>query len=287
MAGSDLHVAAEQSSADVVLDLARRVTDVDAELDGRSALWQAVHAGKVENARALVEAGADPWRPMMAGWSPGRLALASSTPNLFGPPPEGQALSPAEAAAVQEAERLKAAVSEPEFDGMSICCVSGIDAAEALRRLEATAIELDEAEVMRLSDDAESDAALFTLGITDVPEGCVVAQPWAYGASMPAVAGQLSKGTVAYAMYANPKSGEQGSSFRDGVTEGADLSPGNGWSESTDSAEDILLNYLYQGLPFAYCCACAGVRPLDDRPWEGVPDLWVRLPVRDYWVYPD
>jgi ankyrin repeat protein len=283
MAGSELHVAAEQGSAEVVREIARRVTDVDAEFDGRSALWQAVHAGRLDNARALVEAGANPWRPMMAGWSPGRLALAGGTPDLFGPPPGGQALSSAEAAVVQEAERLKAAVSEPEYDGMSICCVSAVDAAEALRRLDASVIELDEAEVARLAEDGDSDAAELVLGITDVPGGCVVAQPWAYGASMPVVSERLSKGTVCYAMYDNPKSGQQGSSFRDGVTLGWDLSTGNGWSEPTDSAEDILLTYLYQDRPFAYCYAYAGVKPLDDRPLTGVPDYWVRLPDGDYW----
>jgi hypothetical protein len=281
-----LHVAAERGSADVVLDLARRAADVDAEFDGRSALWQAVHAGKPENARALVEAGADPWRPMMSGWSPGRLALASDTPDLFGPPPAGQALSPAEEATVREAERVKAAVSEPDNDGMSICCVAAVDAAEAVRRLEATAIELTETEVRWFSEGEDADAAELILGVTDVPGGCVISQPWAYGASMPRVSGLLSIGTVCYAMYANPKSGDQGSSFRDGVATGWDLSPATGWSEDDEPAEDVLLNYLYQGRPFAYCCGYAGVRPLDDRPWTGDPDFWVRLPDRDYWDYP-
>lgn len=287
MAGSELHVAAEGKSAAVVLEVARRVPDVDVEIDGRTALWAAVHAGKLANAHALVEAGADPWRPMMNGWSPGRLSLASDTPDLFGPPPGGQALSSAETAAVRESERLRWAVSEPEYDGMSVCCVSAVDAAEAQRRLDAVAVELDEAEISRLSEGADEDAAVLILGITDVPGGCVISQPWAYGASMPGVSGPLSKGTVSYAMYANPKSGEQGSSFRDGVTVGWDLSPGNGWSDPDDSAEDILLTYLYQGRPLAFCCAYAGVRPLDDRPLVGVPDFWVRLPDRDHWSYAD
>ncbi|QIJ60869.1 hypothetical protein [Streptomyces sp. JB150] len=51
-----------------------------------------------DNARALVEAGADPWRRLIGGWSPGRLALAGPTPDPF-PLPEGEpGLSDAERA---------------------------------------------------------------------------------------------------------------------------------------------------------------------------------------------
>ena len=82
-----LHHAAQYGSAEVVAELAAAVTDVDAVRDGRTALWVAVNAGEDDNARALAAAGADPWRPMMNGWSPGRLSLAGPTPGLFAPPP--------------------------------------------------------------------------------------------------------------------------------------------------------------------------------------------------------
>jgi hypothetical protein len=36
-------------------------------------------------ARRLVAAGADPWRPQMNGWPPGRLNLAGPEPDLLGP----------------------------------------------------------------------------------------------------------------------------------------------------------------------------------------------------------
>ncbi|MFI9597059.1 ankyrin repeat domain-containing protein [Nonomuraea sp. NPDC052265] len=64
-----LHVAAERGSPEVVAELSRRVDDVDAEHEGRTALREAVFNNRPGNARSLVAAGADPWRPMMNGWS--------------------------------------------------------------------------------------------------------------------------------------------------------------------------------------------------------------------------
>ncbi|WP_245899856.1 ankyrin repeat domain-containing protein [Nonomuraea indica] len=77
--GRPLHAAAAIGSPEVVAELVRRVDDVDAEHEGRTALWEAVYNNRPDNARALVSAGADPWRPMMNGWSPGRLGLATPT----------------------------------------------------------------------------------------------------------------------------------------------------------------------------------------------------------------
>lgn len=211
-----------------------------------------------------------------ASSSPGRLSLASRTPDLFAAPPGMPGLSQSESAAVAEAHRLIEALSTRfHYDGFGLSCVGGIDAAEAVRRLEATVVEHDDPEstVERLWDDSLSDEALLTVGVTDVPDGCVESQPWAYGASTPGVAERLSIGTVCYAMYANPKSGNQGSIIRDGITEGWDLHPGGGWSAADDSAEEILRTYLYRHKAVAYCCAYAGLKPTDARPFTGPPDL--------------
>ncbi|WP_440105466.1 ankyrin repeat domain-containing protein [Streptosporangium sp. H16] len=181
--GRPLHAAAERGSPEVVAELARRVDDVDAEDEGRTALWLAVFNNRPGNARALVAAGADPWRPMMNGWSPGRLRLATPTPELV-PLPDGQAgLSAAEAAAVAEARRLTAALGRFDDDGHSLACVAGITAAEAMRRLEA--VPADDADVEEIMEDpwADVDAALSVIGVTDVPGGCVVFQPCGYTAS--------------------------------------------------------------------------------------------------------
>ncbi|MEV4456970.1 ankyrin repeat domain-containing protein [Microbispora sp. NPDC049633] len=280
--GPPLHRAAECGSPDVVAELAARVDDVDAEHEGRTALWTAVFANRPDNARILAEAGADPWRPMMNGWSPGRLSLATPTPGLFGDLAGRPGLSDAEAAAVAEARRMVAALGEFEYDGMGLACVAGISAAEAVRRL--AAVPADAAEVEEIAEDPWSymDESLDIVGITDVPGGCVVSQPWGYGPSTPGVTERLSAGTVCYAMYANPKSGNQGSVARDGEIVEWDTHPGGGSPYPEQPTAEILIEYLYDGEALAYCCAGAGLRLPDARAINGEPDMWVRLAERDW-----
>ncbi|MGI5287766.1 ankyrin repeat domain-containing protein [Nonomuraea polychroma] len=274
-----LHAAAERGSPEVVAELAGRVDDVDAECEGRTALWEAVFNDRPENARALVAAGADPWRPMMGGWSPGRLSLAGPTPGLFFPFPPGHAgLTEAETAAVAEADRLSGALGGIEGDGFSLACVRGITAAEAVVRLAGEPVDEEELEEI----DPFDDEAMEFIGLTDVPGGCVVSQQWGYMASAPGVMKALSAGTVAYGMYANPKSGNQGRVYRDGEIVAWDTHPGGGDVSSDDSAEEILLKYLYVGHAEAYCFAGAGLRPTDARA-SAEPDTHVRLPDGDYW----
>lgn len=274
--GKPLDLAAERGSAEVVAELAGRVDDVDAMSSGRSALWRAVYANRPDNARALVAAGAEPSRPMMAGWSPGRLSLAGPDPLITG------VLSAEEQAAVDEGRRLNAALGELWLDGLSLACVADIDAAEAIRRLGAEVVEEDSVTEDDMWSYPLATHAELTLWATDVPGGCVVVQPWAYGASMPRVSILLSPNTKCYAMYANPKSGNQGRTTHDGVTTGWDLHPG-GAPDENDSAEQVLASYLYQRNPIGYCCAYAGLRLAGSRAFQGPPDLWLRLPDGDYW----
>ncbi|MFF9570295.1 ankyrin repeat domain-containing protein [Streptomyces sp. NPDC014685] len=282
--GRPLHHAAVFGSPEVVADLAGRVADVDAPEHGVTALWEAVVSGKPENARALVAAGADPWRPSLGGWSPGRLSLAGPTPGLF-PAPAGVRLSGTERAAVREARRLIAALDEFHHDGFGLACVAGIDAAEAVRRLEAAPVR-DEVTGEILDDPygCERGESLRIIGVTSVPGGCVVTQPWGYAPQMPGVLTRLSAGTVCYGLYANPKSGNQGSIARNGVIEGWDLHPGGGPYEDGTS-EEVLSAYLYRHSAVAYCCAFAGLRPTGPRAVVGPPDLWVALPDRVHWSH--
>jgi hypothetical protein len=126
-------------------------------------------------------------------------------------------------------------------------------------------------------DEGIGDGAV--VGATTVPGGCVLVQTWGYQLSTHDVVERLSVGTVAYGMYANPKSGNQGSAHRDGAGVGSDLHPGGGVSDEA-TAEDVLRAHLYNGEPVAFCLACSGLRPADDRAFV-TPDLWLRLPEGD------
>ncbi|MEV4093762.1 ankyrin repeat domain-containing protein [Streptosporangium saharense] len=283
-----LHDAAENDSPEEVAELARLVADADtigdddAEYPGRTALWTAVFANRPDNARVLVSAGADPWLPMMNSWSPGRLSLAGPTPKLFTVPPGQPGLSAGETAAVTEARRLITALGDFHYDGLSMACVADITAAEATARLEATPD--DGIDVERLYEGWWNvpDAELI-VGITDVPGGCVITQPWGYTPSTLGVVRRVSSGTVCYSMYSNPKGGNSGRIARDDVV--------GFWEPPTvhsisfdDPAEEILAAYLYRGRPLAFCCAGAGLRLADARPITGPSDIWQRLPERDYWI---
>ncbi|QWF84484.1 ankyrin repeat domain-containing protein [Amycolatopsis sp. CA-230715] len=272
-----LHQAAEHGSADVVAELARRVDAVDAFKDGHTALWRAVAANRPDNARALLAAGADPWREMMSGWPPGRLSLAGPTPSLFD---SGASLAPDEAAAVAESRRLITIFGDHHFEGLGIACVAGIAVGEAAHRLGAEIVDGDREQMLTAwMDDPVGRDTILTMWATEVPGGCVLAQPMGYGPQMPAVTKTLSAGTTCYGMYANPKSGNQGSISRDGEIVAWDLHPGG---EPTELG-GVLLSYLYQSQALAYCFAYAGLRPSDDRSVTGPPDAWIRLPERDYW----
>jgi hypothetical protein len=283
--GRPLHRAAWSGSPEVVAELARRVTDVDAVEHGTTALWQAVVSHRPDTARALAAAGADPWRSQIAGWSPGRLSLAGPTPDLFTRPHDEPGLTEPQRAAAAEAARLIAALGRFHYEGTGLACVSGIDAEEAIRRLEATPAEGEDTEdMLRNPYDYDVDETLHLIGVTTVPGGCVITQPWGYAPSMPGVVTRLSTDTVCYGLYANPKSGNQGSITRNGAIEGWDLHPGGG-PDVNDSPEEVLTSYLYAHNAVAYCCAYAGLRLTDARAVVGPPDSWVELPERDYWAH--
>ncbi|WP_309057907.1 ankyrin repeat domain-containing protein [Streptomyces sp.] len=275
--GRPLHRAALYGSPEVVAELAARVADVDALENGVTALWEAVMSRRPENARVLAAAGADPWRESIGGWSPGRLSLAGPTPDLF-PAPEGIRLTGAERAAAEEARRLTAALGVFPVDGTGLACVAGIDAEEAVRRLDGRPVDDDFVDELREDPYAyDMDETLRIVGVTSVPGGCVVTQPWGYAPQMPGVLTRLSAGTVCYGLYANPKSGNQGGIARDGRMEGGDLHPGGG-PDVHDSPSEVLASYLYRHDPVAYSCARTGLRPTDRRAVVGPADVWIELP---------
>ncbi|HEY3259944.1 MAG TPA: ankyrin repeat domain-containing protein [Pseudonocardiaceae bacterium] len=293
-----LHAAAELASPEVVAAMAGAARQLDGLVEGRSALWLAVYSGRYENAQVLAAAGADPWLSMMAGWSPGRLILAGPEPELFPGRPAGASLTPVEAEAAALGRELKATLTGFHFDGTGLLCIADLDAAEAVRRLDGTPMSEEEllahndVEVDEDFDPEEEDEDawrwlddvhdLRLVGVTDVPGGCVVTQPWGYQPQTPVVGRTLSAGTIAYGVYANPKSGNQGSIFTDGTITGWDLHPGGSpWEDATSG--EVLLSYLYRSNAAAYACGYVGLRPPNARPVTGPPHAWVLLPERNYW----
>ncbi|WP_031077902.1 ankyrin repeat domain-containing protein [Streptomyces sp. NRRL WC-3742] len=277
---SPLRQVAVYGTPEGVAELARHVPDLGAtDQGGTTALWEAVTADRPDNARALVAAGADPWKAELGGWSPGRLALAGPVPDLF-PLPDGQpGLSAAERAAVERARRLTASLGKLHVEGTGLACVAGIDATEAIRRLGAEPVEDEEYmdEFLEQPWAYPMGDGLRLAGVTTVPGGCVVTQPWGYAPYTAGAAAALTPGTVGYALYANPKSGNQGMIQRDGKVESWDLHPGGGpWPG--DGPEEVLAAYLYRGRAVAYACAFAGLEPEDARAVTGPADVWVRLP---------
>ncbi|GLW49711.1 hypothetical protein Stsp02_53720 [Streptomyces sp. NBRC 14336] len=277
-----LHLAALFGSPEVVAELARRVSDVDALENGTTALWEAVVGGRTENARVLVAAGADPEWAGFGGWTPARLSLAGPEPDLF--PGAGPALTDAERAVAEEGRRLTSALGSPCIEGYGLACVAGIDAEEAIRRLAVTPADPEFiAELLECSWEFELDEVLPFVGVTDVPGGCVVAQPWGFAPQRPVAMRLLSEGTLAYGLYANPASGNQGCVYRNGTCEGWDLHPGGG-PDADEAPEQVLFSYVYTLKAVHYCFAYTGLCPVDARSVTGRPDHWVELPERDYYA---
>ncbi|MFF7988973.1 ankyrin repeat domain-containing protein [Kitasatospora xanthocidica] len=280
--GSPLHRAAGFGTPEVVAELARRVTDVDAPEHGTTALWEAVAQHRPDNARALAAAGADPWRPQLGGWSPGRLALAGPTPDLFPAPASEPGLTEAEQATARRGRQLVRALGVFPHEGTGLACIAGIDAAEAIRLLDAHPADEDlMADFLDDPDEYDWDEGLLIAGVTTVPGGCIVTQPWGYTPSTPGVLTRLTVGTFGYGFYANPKSGNQGSIARNGTVEAHDLHPGGG-PDQGDSPSEVLTAYLYRHHPVAHACAFAGLHPTDPRPVTGPADTWIQLPDLDY-----
>ncbi|MEH6372757.1 ankyrin repeat domain-containing protein [Streptomyces sp. KLMMK] len=249
-------------------------------------LWEVLMDDQPEFVEELVAAGEDPWEPVLGGWSPGRLSLAGPTPGLFVAPEGEPGLSPAERALVLEAEQLRAALADCRHPiGLGLACVAGIDVQEAVRRLNATPLQGSRLHALQENHLAGCtlDRDMRIVGVTTVPGGCLITQPWGFTPDTPELQKRLSAGTAFYGLYANAKNGNQGSIVRDGVVEGGDLHPGGGPNPyDTLTSEEVLLAYLYRGHPVAHACAWVGLRPTDARAFTGQPDVWVELPGRSY-----
>ena len=215
----------------------------------------------------------DDWRSKMSNWTPGKPEWPTPVPRLVPDPADDPNLTPAEAAIAAESKRLIAVLGEQHHDGYSLACVADLDVTEVVRRLEAEVLT---------DNSTPADEDMLVMAATNVPGGCVLFQPWGYGANMPGVLSALSINTTCYGMYANPKSGDQGSVFADGVCLGSDLFPGGGPDEDDDNPQP--LDRFYEGHAIAYCFAYVDLKPTDARSITGPPDARLRLPEDDYWT---
>ncbi|MGI5351437.1 ankyrin repeat domain-containing protein [Streptomyces sp. CA-250714] len=291
-----LHAAAEAGApAEVLLELVRRGADPDAADEwGVTPLWQAVCENEAETVAALLEAGADGWRPCIDGWTPGRLALTlPSLAPLFENLPGAVPLTPEERAAQEEADRLIDLFREVETEGFSAAFVAGVDEEELIRRLGSSP---DKCPVLDLDrepgpygtgpggfdpDDYEESGRW--VGVTGVEDGCVVIQPICSLPATPEFLRRVSAGTTAYGLYFNAKGGTFGDLARDGRMvrhEELGLSPFEGdppefyrfrfWQTGEDAP--------YRAAELAYACAMAGMSLRDAEPLTGPPRRWVRVP---------
>ncbi|MBP2401533.1 ankyrin repeat domain-containing protein [Streptomyces syringium] len=282
--GRPLHRAAAVGAPEAVRELAGVVSDVDqADDEGATALWEAVCHGAEENAAILLAAGADAWTPRVSRWSPGRLALTTRLAPLFaGSAPPGARIADAELAAFRAADAQAAVFGEElHTEGISVAFVSGVDATEAVRRLDAD-LHRPGSEEYDPYDDWDQSTRV--VGVTAVPGGCVLVQPAFYGLNTDAwLAALTSGGGRAYGVYFNPKGGTFGTFATDGravQSEEIGLPPGEEEPEGHwthrfwlwDSGER-----LWNGSELAYACDQAGLSVDESRAVAGPPDWWAEI----------
>ncbi|MCK7627081.1 ankyrin repeat domain-containing protein [Streptomyces sp. RS10V-4] len=285
-----LHAAAAHGSPEAVAALLAAGAAADApDHQGCTPLWHAVCHGARENAALLLRAGADAWRPQLGGRSPGRLALTTPLAPLFAGLPGAVPLTPAERAAQREADERAAVFAGVPTESLSAAFVAGVGEEEAVRRLgrdprDCPVLPPDAAAEPWEGDAFAHEEAHRQVGVTGVPGGCVLVQPYSYLLSTEPLLDALSPGGAAYGVYFNPKGGTFGTLSRDGRTERTEEiglppygdEPEGHWLYrfwSWDRPEE-----MYGASELAYACAQAGLRLADPQPLSGAPRRWVLIP---------
>ncbi|CAM5391032.1 ankyrin repeat domain-containing protein [Streptomyces hirsutus] len=148
---------------DVVDVLVAHGADVDAaDAEGATPLREAVRWGNRSVAEALLRAGADPWRPAIAGRSPGRLGLDGPLTDLFA------GLAGAPSISVQERDRQTRADAliasyewEGYWDGLDLAFVAAVDEDELIGRLgaEPARCPLTDSPFREMAEDPHADWA--------------------------------------------------------------------------------------------------------------------------------
>lgn len=305
-----LHAATRAGApAGVLVALLRYGAEPDpADAEGCTPLWYAVCRNDEEGAAALLDGGADGWRPCLDGWSPGHLAMTlPALAPLFARLPGAVLPGAAERAAQAEADRLIDVMRAVEYtEGCGVAFVAGVTEDELIRRLGADpagfpvlgpgSYPWDEPGDDDLDEDDEDDeddaddeeeeggdgGVGNWVGVSGVEGGCVVVQPAGFTPGSEDFLVRVSSGTTAYGVYFNPKGGTFGSLARDGEVvrrEEIGLSPFAG-----DPPEFYRFRFWrtgagapYDAASLAYACAAAGVRPTDAEPLNRRPRRWVRM----------
>ncbi|GAA3628722.1 hypothetical protein GCM10022267_13960 [Lentzea roselyniae] len=273
-----LHLAVEHGTAEAVAEPAARARHVDAINRGRTPLWQTVQEGKPGLARVLLAVGADPSRPMMSGWSPARLSLA--TDHVIA---SGEVLTEQEQAAVDVRDGLLAAEEGfPHYDNYTVVCVADIDAAEAIRRLNAAVVPRTRYRTPCRRGTGSPCRSARTRTSPSASPACPAGACWCSRGtstcSCPSSWNGCRRGRSRTACTPTPAAASRGCVYRDGRAVDGDLHPGGGPNEHTDTdAYLVLLAHLYEDHAVTYCCAFAGVRPPDNKTFTE-PDQWIRLP---------
>jgi hypothetical protein len=297
-AGADpytaLFEAAAHGSAEVVAELAGRVTDIDGrDSRGFTALWRAVCQGRAENISLLLAAGADPWLSQCGGRSAGGLALTvPSLAPLFERLPGASGATAGERALQREADQLIAVFDGVHADGLSVAFVAGLDEEQVIRRLGADPAEHPVLDLDRAPgpygtgpggfDPNDYDEARNYAGVTGVPGGCVLMQTVGRQLSSARLVTALSPSTAACGVSFGLGGGTYGAGARNGAVEWHGELP---LSPAPDVAAEWWLFRLwdrahpssYSAREMAYACWTAGMRLNDGSPVGGPPRRWVRV----------
>ncbi|CAM5330984.1 ankyrin repeat domain-containing protein [Streptomyces atroolivaceus] len=271
-----LHLAAERGNAGAVAVMLTHTRQVDVpDSRGLTPLWHAVAALRGESVRLLLDAGADPWRPCVDGWTPGRLALTTELAPLLAGTPGAEPLTAVARAEQARADRLIAVFSaEPiRTEGLHVTFADVVDEDEAIRRIGA-----DPAACPVLRQDPDTDqrslfdaVGLYAVGVTGTAYGCIVSQPFSLELDQDELSRRLSPAT-AYSLNFNPKGGVSGTLYRDGdLIRHEEIGPG---TPSPGAPPEHWLYRFWQqpGASFshdanllAYACAMGGIRKAGPR----------------------
>ncbi|MFF5210925.1 ankyrin repeat domain-containing protein [Streptosporangium sp. NPDC000396] len=132
-----LHQAAQEGAVRVIELLLASGAKVDAvDDDGATPLWEAVRYGQDDAVRLLLAAGADPWRPCIAGRSPGLQALFTDLADLFAHLPGAPRISPRLREFQDTVDEMMFSYEDYNED-FCVAFVGGVTEDEVVRRLGA------------------------------------------------------------------------------------------------------------------------------------------------------